>query len=126
MHLDIHTSLNHMSMKSCLVSQPKNKLISNNEQVFNATYLKLITLGVILLPSPRGKISTNPQINPTTLDENINSKLCTIKILLDSGASVLIIRKDVLHKRHKNCKDKKNKWSTMAGTFNTTFITEIK
>ena len=27
---------------------------------------------------------------------------------------------DVLYERHKNLKDKKNKWSTMAGTFNAT------
>ena len=31
----------------------------------------------------------------------------------------------MLYRRHQMLKDKKNKWSTMAGTFNTTFITEI-
>ena len=35
--LFINTSLNHMSIRSCLVSQPKNELISNSEQLFNAT-----------------------------------------------------------------------------------------
>ena len=54
-----------------------------------------------------------------------NSKVCTIKILLDSGASVSIVCKDVLYKRHRILKDKKNKWSTMEGTFHTTFVTEI-
>ena len=39
MDLFINTSLNHMSTRSCLVSDPNNKLISNNEQLFNATDL---------------------------------------------------------------------------------------
>ena len=46
-------------------------------------------------------------------------------VLLDSGASASIVHKDILYERHRNHKDKKNKWSTMAGTFNTTFVTEI-
>ena len=54
-----------------------------------------------------------------------NSKVHTIKILLDTSDNASIIRKDALHKPHQILKDKKNKWSTMAGTFNTTFITEI-
>ena len=54
-----------------------------------------------------------------------NSKARTIKILLDCGASASIVRKEVLYERHKFVKDKKNKWSTMAETFNTTFGTEI-
>ena len=68
---------------------------------------------------------TNSQINPGTLDKIQNSKVCAIKILLDSSASALIVHKDVLYERHKILKDKKNKRSTMAGTFNTTFVTEI-
>ena len=59
------------------------------------------------------------------MDENTNSKLCTIKILLQGGTSASIIRKDVLYKRHRILKDKKNKWSTISGTFNITFVTEI-
>ena len=59
------------------------------------------------------------------MDENKNSKVRTIKILLDSGASASIVCKDVLYERHRIHKDTKNKWSTMAGTFNTTFVTEI-
>ena len=114
-----------MYIRSCLVSQPKNKLISNSEQLFNATDLLPIIFGANLPPNPRGKISRNSQINPTTLDENQNSKVHTIKILIDSGTSALIIHKDVLYERHKILKDKKNKWSTMAGTFNTTFVTKI-
>jgi len=123
--LFINNSLNHVSIRSRLVSQPKNKLISNNEQLFNATDLSPITFGIISSPKPRGKNSTNSQINPGSSDENKNSKVRTIKILLDSGASASIVRKDVLHVRHKILKDKKNKWSTMAGTFNTTSVTEI-
>ena len=60
------------------------------------------------------------------MNENWNSKVCTIKILLDSSASASIVSKDVLYKGHRILKDKKNKWSTMAATFNTTFVTEIK
>ena len=58
-------------------------------------------------------------------DENKNSKGRTIKILLDSGASASIIRKDAIYGHHKILKDEKNKWSTMAGTFNATLVTEI-
>ena len=79
--LFINTSLNHMSIRSRLVSQPKNKLISNNEQLFNAADLLPITFGAILPPNPRGKTSKTSQINPGTLDENKNSKVHTIKIL---------------------------------------------
>ena len=59
------------------------------------------------------------------MDENLNSKVLTIKILLDSAASASIVRKDVLYVRLKIHKDKKNKWSTMAGAFNITFVTGI-
>ena len=121
----MNTSLNHMSIRSCLVSQPKNILISNSEQLFNATGLSPITFGVILPLNSRGKISANSQINLGTSDEKINSKVHTLKILLDSGASASFVRKDVLCKRHRIIEDKKNKWLTMAGTFNTTFVAEI-
>ena len=63
---------------------------------------------------------TDFQINPGTTDENENFKVRTITILLDSGASALITHKEILQKRHKILKDKKNKWSNMAGTFITT------
>ena len=76
-----------------------------------------ITFVVILPLNPRGKNLTNSQINPGTLDENKNSKVCAIRILLDSGASASIVRKDILHERHKMLKDKKNKWSTMTVIF---------
>ena len=59
-----------MSIGSRLVRQPKNKLISNNEQLFNATDLLPIAFGIILSPNPRGKNSTNFEINPGTTDEN--------------------------------------------------------
>ena len=62
----------------------------------------------------------NSQINLGTMDENWNSKEHTIKILLDDGASVSIVSKDVLHERHKIIEQKKFVWSTMAGIFNTT------
>ena len=52
------------------------------------------------------------------MDENKNSKVGTIKLLLDSGASSSIVSKDLLYERHRFLKDKMNKHSTMAGTFN--------
>ena len=91
----------------------------------NAIDVLPITFGVILPPNSGGKNSTNAQINPGTSDENINSKVHTIKILLDSSASVSIARKDVLYERHSILNQKKNKWSTMAGTFDTTIVTEL-
>ena len=84
-----------------------------------------MTFGIILPPNPRGKISTNSQNNSITSDKNKNSKAHTIKILLDSGASISILLKDVLYKPHRILKDIKIKWSTMAGTFNTTYEPEI-
>ena len=60
------------------------------------------------------------------MDKNKFSKVRTIKILLDIGASASIVRKDVLHERNKTLKEKKNKWPTMVGTFNTSFKTEIQ
>ena len=87
MDLFINNSLYHISIRSHLVSQFNNKLISNNEQLFNATDLSIITFCIILSPNPPGKNSTNSQINSGTTDENIYSKLNTIKILLDSDAN---------------------------------------
>ena len=107
------------------MSQSKNKLFLNSEQLFNGTDLLPITFGVILPPNSRDKNPTKSKINPGTTDNFKNSKVHSIKILLDSGASASILRKDVLFKRHKIFKDKKNKWSTVAGTSHTTFVTEI-
>ena len=114
MNLFSNTSLHHISIISRLVSQSKNKLISNSEQLFNATALSPIPFGAILSSNPSGKNSINSQISLGTSGESNNSKVCTIKILLDSGTSVLIIHKNVFHKRHRKLKDKKNKWLTMA------------
>ena len=110
MYLDlfINTSLNYIPIRSRLVSQPNQKLKLNSAQLFNSTDSSPITFGVILPPKLRSKISTTSQINPVNSNENKNSKVCTIKRLLDSGASESIVRKDVLYKRHKILKDKKN------------------
>ena len=62
------------------------------------------------------------QIKPGDLE---NSNVHTIKILLDSGASTSIVCREVLDKRHHLIKKKKNKWSTMAGTFNTSYMTSL-
>ena len=45
-----------MSIRSNLVSEPNNKSISNDDQLFNARNLLLITLGIILSPNSCGKI----------------------------------------------------------------------
>ena len=82
-----------MSITSRLISQPKNKLISNSKQLFNAMDLSPLTFSVIIPPKLRGKYLTNSQINPGTSDENKNSKERTIKKMLDSCASALIERK---------------------------------
>ena len=94
--LFINTSLNQMSIRSCLISQPNINLNSNSEQLFNTMDLSPITFGVISPLKLRRKISTNSQNNPGTPDENQNSKVSTLIILLDSGASASIICKDVL------------------------------
>ena len=76
----------------------------------NARDLSPITFGVILPPKLRGKNSTNSQIDHTALDENKNSKVCTIKILLDCDVSTLIARREVLYERHRIHKDKGQPW----------------
>ena len=125
MDLFANTSLSHISIRSRFISRPNNKFISNNEQFFNVTNLLLIIFGINLSPNPCGKNLTNSQINPWTAKENKNSKVCNIKILLDSGASVPIVRKTIIHEYHKILKDKKNKWSTMTGTFHTEIILKL-
>ena len=89
----IKTSLNRMSIRSWVVAYLIKKSISNSEQLFNATDLSPITFGVILPPNLHNKYSTNSQINQGTLDENWNSKVYTIKMLLDSGASTSMVCK---------------------------------
>ena len=68
-----------MSIRSLLESHPNNILISNSEQLFNATGLSPITFGVIFPLKLSGKISTNSQISKGTLDENLNFKVCWIQ-----------------------------------------------
>ena len=94
-----------MSIRSRLVSQPQNILISNSKQLFIAMGLLPITFGVFLPPNPRDKSFTNSQIYLGSSDESKNTKVHTIKILLHSNASASILRKDVLYKRHKSLKD---------------------
>ena len=53
--LFINTGLNNMPIRSRLVSQPRNKLIWNCEQLLNATDLLPITFRIILPPKLRGK-----------------------------------------------------------------------
>ena len=77
--LFVNTSLNHVSIRSRLISQPNNKLFSNCEQSINATDLSPITFGVILPPKLHGKMSTISQICPGESNENQNSKVRTIK-----------------------------------------------
>ena len=83
--------------------------------------LSPMTFGIIVSPTPHG----NSQINPKTTNESKNSKVCTIKLLLDSSASASIVCKDVIYKRHRILKDEENKCSTIAGTFNTTFVIKL-
>ena len=77
LNLFLNTNLNHISIRSRLISQLKNKLISNCEQLFNATDLLPITFAIILSPNLRGKKSTNSQNNQGITDEDKNSKVHT-------------------------------------------------
>ena len=55
----------------------------------------------------------------------VYGNVCLDEILICDKASESIKRKEMLYKQRKILKDKKNKWSTIAGKFNTTFVTEI-
>ena len=46
--------------------------------------------------------------------------------MVDIGVSASIVRKYVSHIYHKNLQQKKNKWSKMAGTFNTISTKELE
>ena len=56
--LFIHDGLNHITIRSRLVRQLENELISINEQLCDATDLSPITFSKILSTNPSGKIST--------------------------------------------------------------------
>ena len=70
---------------------------------------------LILHPKLRGKISTNSQINPITLDENRKSQVRTIKILVENSAYASIIRKDVFTNVREFLKIKKIKSQLSQG-----------
>ena len=112
------------NFRSRLVNQPKNKLISNSEQLFNATHLSQTSFGIMLPLNLRRKNSISTQMNPGTMDEIRNSKIRTIEIVFDSGASASI--ENILYGRCKILKDRENKWSTMVGIFNITFRTDLE
>ena len=114
-----------MSIRYRLVSQSNRKSKLNSEQLFDSTDLSPVTFGAILSPKLRGKFQQILKLFRLIRMRIKNYKVRTINILLDIGASASIVHKDVLYERHKIFKDKKNKWSTMAGAFNITFITEI-
>ena len=99
--------------------------MSNSKLLFNAIALSLIIIGIMLPLNLRSKNAKKSQMNSGTTGGNKNSKVHTVKILLDSGTSTSIVRKDVLHERHKIHKDERNIWSNMARTFNTNFVAEI-
>ena len=61
-----------MSIRSRLVSQPNNKVISNNEQFFDARDLFPITFGIILPLNPGVKYLNHSEINMGTEDENFD------------------------------------------------------
>ena len=98
LHLFINVSLNHMSIICHLVSQPKNKLVSNNRQLFDSMNLLPIIFGVNLPPNPRGQNSTNSQINPRTTDKNKYSKVYTIKYYQITGlVHQMNVKMDYMH-----------------------------
>ena len=101
----ICTSLNQISIRSRLVSQPKTKSISNNEQIFNVMDLLPSTFLIIVTSDEFGENPINSQIQLGTMDEDRKSNVLTIKISLDSGASASTVRRNVLHRRRKIFKD---------------------
>ena len=113
-----------MSIRFHLVSQSNNKLISNNEQLFNVMNLPPVICHIIYLQM---YVVRTQQILKLIqeLQMRKKSKVCTVKILLDSGASASNELNEILHERYKILKDKNIKWSNMTGILNTTFVREI-
>ena len=75
--------------------------------------------------SGRSLYQTNTKENKTRATA-INTRRTrsneTVKILLDSGASASIVNHSYVHKNSFSTKSTTQKWSTMAGTFNTRSI----
>ena len=97
-----------MSIRSHFVCQSNKILVLNNEQLFDVIYLSPLTFGMIVTTNIRGQDLTKSQINWGTTDENKNSKIFTIKILLDDSTSTSIICEDNLDKRLKILNQNKN------------------
>ena len=85
--------------------------------------LSPIIFGIIL--SSKNKVNNLGRSQNNFRSPGENTKVHTIKILLDSGASDLIVRKNVLSKYHNILKNKTSNWSTMAGMFNIYYVTNF-
>ena len=81
-----------MLIRSYLIRPPKNNLISNSKQLFNAMDLLPITFGKSLPMNPLGKNSINSQHNPGTTDDYKNSKVCIIKTYYTNVTKFLKIK----------------------------------
>ena len=103
----INNNFNYESIRSCLVSQDKNKnRVENNNSED-------------LIPIVFGTIVHNVRRNA---DDKSLAKTNEIflRFLLDSGASSSIIHSSYVRKGEFRKNDVAHEWSTMAGTFKTT------
>ena len=71
-----------MSIRSRLARQSKNKLFSNNEQLYNAIDLSPINFGVILPLTPNGIKSINAKISRGTLDCGTKASILCINVFV--------------------------------------------
>ena len=81
--------------------------MSNSKLLFNAIALSLIIIGIMLPLNLRSKNAKKSQMNSGTTGGNKNSKVHTVKILLDCNVGASIVCKEVLYKSLKILKDRK-------------------
>ena len=82
-----------------------------------------ITFGELI---PKDKIRKN-DLNMSILQNDMHSTSRYTKILMDSGASASIIHDSFVRTNKFNTrKTSANKWSTMAGSFSTSYEVEVK
>ena len=113
-YINFHFNFNYESIRSRLVSHPKNSVEKNTSED-----LIPIVFGTIVRKVPKRTNNENLKIMALA-----NKKI--LRILLDSGASASIINSSYVLRNELQKNNDTHEWTTMAGTFKTTRLAEIK
>ena len=98
----------------------------NNKYFESSIHVDLVSINFNEL-IPKDKIRKKDSKNMSVLQNDVRSTSSYVKILIDSGANLLIIPNSVVYTNKFNTrKTSVNKWSTMAGSFSTSCEAEVK